>query len=237
MRAVNVVGFKDTGKTTLAAGLLRELTALGLAPAALKFTHQAGLDKPGTDTAKLLAQATASAAIGEGESAVFWREKKHLRDMLALLGSETVVVEGGKDLGVMPRIVIAADAAQARELGAGEGGLALAVHGPEGVDKVPALRDVAALARLAAERAFLLPGLDCGGCGRPCCRDLAVEIVAGAASPEACTAQGGAISVTQNGVPLGLNPFVARILQAGIRAMLAELKGAVPGETVITLRP
>lgn len=237
MRAVNVVGFKDTGKTTLAAGLLRELASLGMAPAALKFTHQAGLDKPGTDTAKLLAQAVASAAIGEGESAVFWREKKHLRDMLALLGGEMVVVEGGKNLGVMPRVVIAADAAQARELGAGQGGLALAVYGPEGVDGVPAVRDVAALARLVRERAFLLPGLDCGGCGRADCRALAVEIVAGVAAPEACTAQGGSLSISLNGTPLGLNPFVARILQAGIRGMLAELKGFVPGEVVITLKP
>ncbi|GFK95667.1 hypothetical protein NNJEOMEG_03535 [Fundidesulfovibrio magnetotacticus] len=236
MRAVNVVGFKDTGKTTLAAGLLEGLTALGLAPAALKFTHQAGLDKQGTDTAKLLSRAVASAAIGEAESAVFWREKKHLRDMLALLGSRTVVVEGGKDLGVMPRIVIAADQAQARQLGAGEGGLALAVYGPEGVDGVPAERDVAKLARLAAERGFLLPGLDCGGCGRASCRELAVEIVAGRAAPEDCTAQGGEISVTMNGVPLGLNPFVARMLKAGLAGMLRELKGFTPGETVITLK-
>lgn len=236
MRAVNVVGFKDTGKTTLAANLLAALGRRGHRPAALKFTHQAGLDKSGTDTAKLLGNAQAVAAIGEGESAVFWRAKKPLDTMLALLEADMVVVEGGKDLGVMPRIVIARDAAQARALGAGSDGLALAVYGPEGVDGVPAVSDVEALASLVLEKAFLLPGLDCGGCGRESCRELARAIVAGTAGTKDCAALGGQVSVTVNGAPLALNPFVARMLGSGIRGMLSELKGYVPGEAVIVLK-
>jgi molybdopterin-guanine dinucleotide biosynthesis protein B len=235
MKAVNVVGFKNTGKTTLCVELLRELSSQGLACSALKFTHQAGLDKQGTDTAKLMEVCQAVGAVGEAESAMFWKGKRTFMDMLPMLGGDMLVVEGGKPLGVLPRIVIARTAAEARELGAGEGGLAIAVYGPEGVDGVPAVTDLVALARLAAERAFLLPGLDCGGCGREDCRALAVEIVAGRARPEDCAAMGGEISVTVNGAPLGLNPFVARILNAGIAAMLGELKGYSPGDTVIRL--
>lgn len=236
MKAVNIVGFKDTGKTTLCVELLRELSTMGTACSALKFTHQAGLDKPGTDTAKLLTVCDTVGAVGEAESAMFWKGKRTLLDMLPMLGGGMLVVEGGKPLTVMPRIVIARTAAEARVLGAGEGGLAMAVYGPEGVDGVPAVTDITALARLASERAFLLPGLDCGGCGREDCRALAVEIVAGQARPDACVAMGGEISVTVNGAPLGLNPFVARILQAGIAAMLGELKGYAPGDTVIRLK-
>ncbi|WP_027190543.1 molybdopterin-guanine dinucleotide biosynthesis protein MobB [Fundidesulfovibrio putealis] len=236
MRAVNIVGFKNTGKTTLCASVIRELAALGIPASSLKFTHQAGLDKSSTDTAKLLEVSPAVGAIGESESAIFWRERKPFMDMLPLLGQDMLVVEGGKTLGVMGRIVIARDAEEARRLGAGQDGLAFAVYGPEGVDGVPAVSDVRELARIVSERSFLLPGLDCGGCGRENCRQLAVEIVSGAASPADCTAVGGELSITVNGAPLPLNPFVGRILQAGIAAMLGQLKGYAPGETVISLK-
>ena len=235
MRAVNIVGFKDTGKTTLCAELIRELAAMGVQAGSLKFTHQAGLDKPGTDTSKLLEVSPAVAAIGESESAIFWKQKRSLADMLPLIGQDMLVVEGGKNLGVMPRIVIAQDAAEARSLGAGEPGLALAVFGPQGVDKTPAVSDVRKLAEIVSERAFLLPGLDCGGCGRTDCRELAMEIVAGRGHVSDCTAMGGELSITVNGAPLGVNPFVSRILSAGMTAMLGELKGYAPGDIVIRL--
>lgn len=237
MRAVNIVGFKNCGKTTLCLSVIGELKRLGHDPAAFKFTHQAGLDKEGTDTAKLLDATGVAAAIGGGETAVFWKQRRFLADLLPLLGREMLVVEGGKALGVMPRVVIASSASEARELGAGEGGLAIAVYGPEGVDAVPAVTDPAELAAMVVSRSFLLPGLDCGGCGRADCRELAVEIVAGKAGVSDCVAVGGEISVEVGGAPLPLNPFVARILSAGISAMLGELKGYAPGETTIKLKP
>jgi len=236
MRAVNIVGYKDTGKTTLCAEIIRELSAMGIQAGSLKFTHQAGLDKTGTDTSKLLEVSPAVAAIGESESAIFWKQKRSVTDMFPLLGQDMLVVEGGKDLGIMPRVVIARDAAEARSLGAGEQGLALAVFGPESVDQTPAVNDIRELAEIVSERAFLLPGLDCGGCGRTDCRELALEIVSGRAKLSDCTSMGGDISITVNGAPLGVNPFVSRILRAGIAAMLCELKGYVPGDTVIKLK-
>ena len=235
MRAVNIVGYKDTGKTTLCVKLLAALAAKGVDAASLKFTHQAGLDKSGTDTAALLEVCHAAGAVGHAESAVFWRGARPLQDILPLLGRGMVIVEGGKELGVMPRVVIARDGAQARELGAGKGGLALAVYGPEGVDHTPALTDMEALVTLVLERSFLLPGLDCAGCGRPDCRSLASAIVAGEASAQECVALGGALTIEVAGTPLAINPFVERILRAGIRGMLEQLKGYVPGETVIKL--
>jgi len=236
MRAVNIVGFKNTGKTTLCVEVIRALSGLGVTAASCKFTHQAGLDKSGTDTDRLLEVAPVAAAVGASESAVFWRGRKSLAQLLPLLGQEMLVVEGGKALGVMPRVVIAGSGAEARELGAGTGGLAVAVYGPEGVDAVPAVTDLSSLARIVNEKAFLLPGLDCGGCGRADCRELAVDIVAGKASTDECVSVAGELTIEVGGAPLPLNPFVARILKAGISAMLAELKGYGPGETVIRMK-
>ena len=236
MRAVNIVGFKNSGKTSLAVALIRELTVQGIQAAAMKFTHQDGLDKAGTDTAKLLDVASAVGAMGEKESAMFWKGGRHFDTLLPLLGAEFVVVEGGKPLTVLPRIVIAGNPEEARALGAEPGGLALAVYGQARVEGVPMVNDMAALAKLAAQRAFLLPGLDCGACGRPDCRALAGEIVAGSAAASDCAALGGVLTIEVNGVPLALNPFVSRILASGIKGMLGELKGYAPGEAVIRLQ-
>lgn len=235
MRAVNIVGFKNSGKTSLAVALIRELAGQGIQAASLKFTHQDGLDKADTDTGKLLEVASAVGAIGEKESAIFWKGKRHLDTLLPLLGADFTVVEGGKPLGVLPRIVIAGSAEEARALGAEPGGLALAVYGQASVEGVPTVNDIGALAKLVAGRAFLLPGLDCGACGRPDCRTLSGEIVAGTATVADCAALGGVLTIEVNGVAVALNPFVSRILAAGIKGMLGELKGYAPGEAVIRL--
>lgn len=48
---VGVVGWKNSGKTTLVTGLIAELTARGLAIASVKHAHHAfDADKPGTDS-------------------------------------------------------------------------------------------------------------------------------------------------------------------------------------------
>ena len=104
-----------------------------------------------------------------------------------------------------------------------------------GAPGLPHLRDVEAVADLALSRGFLLPGLDCGACGESCCADMAARIVDGKATPADCQAVREAMRVTVGGVPLAMNPFVERILAAGIKAMLAQLKGFAPGRVEIGL--
>lgn len=157
-----------------------------------------------------------------GGSFVSWPGERSLADLIPLVNTDFLVLEGGKTLGLMPRIIIAKDDETARDL---DPELALAVYGDNALDELMATRDVAGLARIAANGGFLLPGLDCGACGRKDCRALAVDIVAGEASVDDCKALSGSIRITVDGKPLPLNPFVERILQSGIKGMLSELKG------------
>ncbi|KUG29320.1 putative molybdopterin-guanine dinucleotide biosynthesis protein b [hydrocarbon metagenome] len=232
MKAIQIVGYKKSGKTSLALELAATLAARGLAVSAAKFTHNPSLDKADTDTARLAAHCRAVAAFTPAECAVFWSGPRFLHDVLPLLDADILVVEGGKELAFLPRVLVLRDPAEAAGL---QPGLALAAFGEVGVPGLPHLRDVAAVADLATTRGFLLPGLDCGACGEASCGDLAARIVAGEATPADCQAVRDAMRVTVGGVPLAMNPFVERILSAGIKAMLSQLKGYAPGRVEIGL--
>ena len=111
-------------------------------------------------------------------------------------------------------------------------GLALATWGAGSLPGVPQASSVAELATVAESRAFTLPGLDCGACGRDSCHELAREIVAGTAQTKDCAAMDAKLVVRVGGQRLALNPFVDRLVAGTIRGLLTELKGNVPGQRV-----
>ncbi|MGE4552677.1 MAG: molybdopterin-guanine dinucleotide biosynthesis protein MobB [Desulfovibrionaceae bacterium] len=219
MIAASVVGFKKSGKTTLVEQLLREMERLGRRTAVVKCS-ETGFDEPAdTDTARFKTLAPVVAGISDKESFVSWARRRPLYDLVPLLDADTLLVEGGKDLGYLPRIVLARPGDDVEAL---DRGLALAVLDP-------AEADPAGLARLILERGFLLPGLSCGACGRKGCAALAREIVAGQAGLDDCAARDESISVRINGRELAMKSFVADMVASGIRGMLSALKGVGPG--------
>lgn len=232
MRAIAVVGYKKSGKTTLALELARELKKLGHSVTLAKHSHHGFDEKAETDTARFREQADMVLGFSPGGSFVSWPVERAVTDLLPLVTTDFLVLEGGKTLGILPRIIIAPDEATARDL---DPELALAAYGDAAYEGLMATRDVAGLARIAANEGFLLPGLDCGACGRENCRALAADIVSGEATIEDCKAQGGSIRISVGGKQLPLNPFVERILGSGIRGLLAELKGFGPGPVDIHL--
>lgn len=232
MRAIAVVGYKKSGKTTLALELTAALKKLGFSVTLVKHSHHGFDEKAETDTARFRNSADMVMGFSPGGSFVSWPGERSLADLIPLVSTDFLVMEGGKTIGLMPRIVIAADEATARDL---DPELALAVYGDSALGELMATRDVAGLARIAMNGGFLLPGLDCGACGRENCRGLTRDIVAGDASVGDCKALSGSMRVTVNGQPLPLNPFVERILKSGLKGMLSELKGFGPGAVDIHL--
>jgi len=103
MKLVGIVGYKDSGKTTLARALAKELTARGHRVAAVKHTsHQ--IDLAGKDTALLLEAAGQVAIVSAGATGVFWRKAMSLDDILAYLDADVVLVEGLKAQQDYPKI-------------------------------------------------------------------------------------------------------------------------------------
>jgi len=231
MIAIAIVGPKKSGKTTLGVGLARELAGRGLTVAAAKSTSH-HFDKADTDTDQYRAVCVGTLGIGPQESFVSWPGRRFLADLVPLVAADVLLVEGGKDLGILPRVLLPAAAARPKAF-APE--LAVACFGDKGLPGAPAVDSVPALADLVLARGFILPGLDCGACGFADCRALAVEIVAGRAGVKDCKSRNAAVSVRVNCVALALNPFVERMLGAGIRGLVSELKGYAPGRIEIEL--
>ncbi|MDD2967300.1 MAG: molybdopterin-guanine dinucleotide biosynthesis protein MobB [Desulfovibrionaceae bacterium] len=227
MRAVSITGFKKSGKTTLMSLLAHVLEARGLRVGIVKCTHH-GLDLPNTDTFTLRTKDRDVAALAEGESAVFWSYRRSVQDMLGVLNADIVLVEGGKALDFLPRVLCLHNEEEAAEL---MPELAIATWGSVTLPDKPAFtaESVESLGALVAEKAFYLPGLDCKACGYEGCRGMAAGIVAGTESPQACRALNASFSVTVNGQPVGLNPFTASLLEGGIAGMVRSLKGVTPG--------
>lgn len=229
MRAVSIVGFKNSGKTTLVAELAQSLESQGLRVAVVKHTHH-GIDTAGTDTAMLSAAGRHVLAVHADQSVVFFNQAMPVQQLLPLLDADIVLVEGGKQHGWLPRIVCLHDAKEAVDL---QPELAIASYRQAFSPHVPhfAQEDVAALANLVQEKAFMLPDLNCGACGFSQCVGLAQAIVAGEKRVADCQSLGGELSVLLNGQPVGLNPFVARMMAGALRGMLMELKGVHKGCT------
>jgi molybdopterin-guanine dinucleotide biosynthesis protein B len=233
MKGVQILGFKKSGKTTLCEALVKHLAGIGCTPCALKCTHNPGLDKEDTDTDRFLPHCRAVGAIAGRESAIFWNAPRDVADMVALLTGDVLVMEGGREHAIAPRVLVLHDAAEAEKLS--EPGLVLGVFGPIRVPGLPHIETVEALAGLVLEKGFVLPGLDCGACGRENCGGLAADILAGRATPDDCATRMATMTVAVGGRPLPLNPFVERILTSGVRGLLAELKGFGPGPIEIRI--
>lgn len=234
MKAVSIIGYKNSGKSTLVRLLADEFERRGQRVAIAKHTHH-GLDKDGTDTASFAGKGRTVIGLGPEETAIFWGEKRHLVDLLPLVQADILLVEGGKELKWLPRVLCLTASGDAEAL---DKGLAIATYGDVAAPYLTSFGtgDVEKLAERINEQGFMLPGLDCGACGEEGCGELSARIVAGGASVRDCSSVSESFSVTVNGQPIGMNPFVERILRSGIMGMLQELKGFAPGDVEISIK-
>ena len=236
MRAVGIVGHRDSGKTTLIQLLSRELRDQGHEVAAVKHSSH-GIDLRGKDTARLMESVDQVAFISPIESVILWKRPKELEEILLQLDVEIVLIEGFKGQGTFPKIVCLKREVEDDYL---FDGLAICVVGPADQAKggnVPFLSrdEVAKIADLVEEKAFKLPNLNCGGCGYEICYGLAVEIVAGRKTIEDCVSLKPATQVTIDGRPLPLNPFTSKVVRNVVVATLSPLKGFSAGEIEIRI--
>lgn len=227
-KAVAVVGFKKSGKTTLVRDLARKLTEMGYSVAAAKFSHHP-LDTAGTDTAALQEVCSTVFGLGRGATSVCWNREQFLPDLLPLADEDILLIEGGKSLTWLPRILALKEPGDVEAL---DNGLSLGTWGECAVPGMHAFGSVEEAAGAVLEQGFRLPGLDCGTCGRTDCLSLGREIVAGKASIRACRAMRTALEVTVNGQPLAMNPFVENVMAGTLRVVLEQLKGYSPGAEV-----
>lgn len=112
MNVIGIVGWKNSGKTTLASALIRELSNRGLMVNSIKHAHHmVDVDQPGTDSYKHRDAGAREVILAGGQRFAIMHELRGakeptLEELLARLGPcDWVVVEGFKT-HVHPKIEV-----------------------------------------------------------------------------------------------------------------------------------
>ena len=234
VRAVAVVGFKDSGKTRVVEAVVRELRGRGYVVGTLKHTAEnVLLDTPGKDTWRHReAGAEATAILHERSAAFFIDKYLTVYETASKLGGlDFLVLEGFKSLGTVAKVILPREAGEVEGLSDGleiacvdlvDGGLGSEVGVPVfSIDEIGGVVDV------IEERAFhLLPGLNCHGCGYSDCREMAGAILAGDSDASKCVVMGSTgISLRVDGEEVLLGPFVQGLTKNVIMGLVKSLKG------------
>ena len=160
--ALGIAGWKNSGKTTLTARLIAELTSRGLRLAAIKHAHHSfDIDHPGTDSARHRAAGAAEVAIISSVRFAHIRELRGgaeptLEDALARLAPcDLVLVEGYKRVAI-PQIEVRRLASRSQDplADADADVIAIAADHPVTSTRLPVfgLDDVAGIADFIVKR-------------------------------------------------------------------------------------
>ena len=243
LKVVGIIGYSNSGKTTLMRALAHELKHRGHEVSAIKHTSH-DFDLRGKDSARLREVVDQVGLISPRESGVFWGQSLNLEELISYLGSEIVLVEGFKATRTYPKIVCLSDEPDDPELGRANDlfdGLTLCAVGPAARLRevnVPVLgrQDIGRIADLVVQKGFKLPNLNCGACGCDRCYDLAREIVAGTRTLDDCVSIRPDTQVTIDGQPMPMNPFISRLVRGTLLGMLSSLRGFRKGKVEVTTR-
>jgi molybdopterin-guanine dinucleotide biosynthesis protein B len=234
VKAVGVVGYKKSGKTTLILRLSQELSGMGYTVGVLKHVPDT-IDLPDSDSSRFRAHAPFVAAISSMETEILLKGRKRIEDILTYCACDIVLIEGFKKEKTFPKIVCVRNKDEEKEL---FDGLQLFTASLDSsLSDYHILNDdhIKKMASIVAERSFKLPSLNCGHCGYETCYGLAMEIVKGKKSAANCVSLNPSISVKVDGTEFPLNPFMANLFKNSFVAMLSSLKGFKKGRIEIEI--
>jgi len=237
IKAIGIVGYKNSGKTSLGLKLVSELEKRGYKVAVVKHASEA-IDLLDVDTSRYGKYVSQVAAVSVNNSAVFFREKKSLEDIIRYLDADFFILEGFKKERTFPKIVCLRTEEEAKKLF--DGLQVCATMSPllETKLRVPLFditSDTERIAELVSRKAFKLPNLNCQACGYPSCYELGRKIVRGERSASSCPPLTPATQVSVEGKMLPLNPFISTIIANTLKGMLSALKGFRKGTIELTI--
>ncbi len=238
MRAVGIIGYKDSGKTSLVTGLAREFEKKNCRVATIKHIH-GEVEPSQTDTAKHGQNVTQVGAISRTGSALFFKRKMSVEDIMGYLDADLILVEGLKNERTYPKVVCLRNGDDAEELFDGLQILVATFSVRKISLDVPVLqipKDLGRIAEIIERNAFKLPNLDCGGCGYETCYELAKEIVRGEKTAKDCPPLEPEVRISLEGKVLPMNPFSQRVVRNTIRGLLSSLKGFRKGTIQIEMK-
>lgn len=234
MKSVCLVGFKNSGKTTLIQELLPILKKQKLKVTVLKFSHH-NFDRSDRDTGKFLNSADQVVGLAPDQTMLSWPSQLPFQDILGFVHSDILLIEGGKHIDFLPRIIL--NKTPDAELETLDNGMVIGIysHPAKGV-RAPVFSTPQSIANLIKEKSFFIPGQNCAKCGFSDCHALGMAILNGKKTVKDCTfLSNHKMKIKINGQQLLLKDFVQDIIRASILGMLTQLKGYKKGKISIML--
>lgn len=217
---IGVVGYHNTGKTTLICKLIERLTERGYSVSTIKNIPKDGfsMDIEGKDTwrhgesgAGLVVASTSDETSFIVKNVMPFEDI--LRTMDNMTSPDVILVEGHKTEDI-PKIVLG-------DIEIDRGGRRYDPDADDFEEILDYVTETIEIARVYAK----LPKMDCGKCGCDDCMKLAEAVVRGEKSISDCVVQEGLVSVTVGGEAIPMGPFVQDIVSKTIAGMVSSLKG------------
>jgi len=254
---VHIIGYKNSGKTRIAEGVIRRLHDLGYRTCFFKHIHDSSfsIDTPGKDSWRIAeAGAERVVLISEKERATIEREEfkqNNLEDILAQGEDfDLILIEGFKSIKPpkvdVSYIVTARNEEEISDLLRGRENI-LFINTPRSVEpeiakgwqtgniltnneSVVNFVDNTIVPLINAGRAWKkLPDLDCGKCGYESCREMANALAAKKDKDMGCVigSEPSKLVIQVGEMKLVLKRFVQEIVRGSILAMVSTLKGSM----------
>ncbi|OGF63868.1 MAG: hypothetical protein A2Y62_18985 [Candidatus Fischerbacteria bacterium RBG_13_37_8] len=227
MKAIQIIGYKNSGKSTLILQLAERLKKRDYTVSILKNAHL--LIMPEKD--ENMIQHAGKYMIASDKGAIFYIPSfLQFLQTLTFLHADYLIIEGFKTQNFMPRIICWKNESERKELASN---LDIGNCGPEELKNVDKIDE---LIEAIEKRTFLLPGIDCGKCDFKTCHGMAEQIIIGNNNLMDCVTLHDNTKVFINGKEIALSPFVAHIMKQTFGGFLKSLKGVAPGNAVIEMQ-
>ncbi|MEA1895197.1 MAG: molybdopterin-guanine dinucleotide biosynthesis protein B [Euryarchaeota archaeon] len=217
---IGVVGYHNTGKTTLICKLIELLSGRGYSVVTIKNIPKDGfsMDIEGTDTWKHAESGSGLVvASAPNETSFIFKSGMNFDEIVRLADVATspdlILVEGHKTENI-PKIVLG-------DIEMDGGGRRYDPDADDFEEILDYISETIEIARIYAK----LPKMDCGKCGCDDCMKMAEAIVRGEKAISDCVVQEGLVSVTVGGEAIPMGFFVQDIVSKTIFGMVSSLKG------------
>ncbi len=246
MKVFSVAGYSKTGKTTVATRLISMLKEENKHVSAIKDIHfeDFTMERAGSNTHKMqLAGAESVFARGLKETYLIKPERMELTEMISMLNSEWLIIEGMKN-EALPKIITADNTNQLQELVddnviAISGKISNDLKEYQGLPVINCLVNPDQLLKIVKNKVFeVLPLAKkkcCSNCGLSC-YEMVGAILQGKKNRSDCiVTQKQNITLKIDGNSIYMVPFVRNILFDLIHAFIKNLKGYKKGKVEIEL--
>ena len=222
MKAVGIIGYKKSGKTTLGVRLAKELSGMGHRVGVVKHASCA-IDFAEADTSKYRPYASVVSATSPGDTEIILRGERSIEEILSYYECDIVLIEGFKREKTFPKIVCLRQAEEKK--GLFDGLELFTASFKKEISDYNIMDDshLRTMAEKAMEKGFKLPKHDCGLCGHTTCLELARDLVRGKATIEKCVTR--PVSMRVNGETHPLDDGVAECIRNSILRWLASSGG------------